>query len=207
MSHIDDSASLADLPTPTSVYTLADVELGTVNFGEGVSCCRGGTIRRGTYQGSYVILKVVDESKPDDGDPRWDGPTLVEELDHEVTQYKHLESLQRIVIPQFCGYLQIWGMLRILAWEDCGTPVDKLMESPDADVNFLREGCFACLAALHQAGIIHGNARLSKFLYSTDGFRIWDFRKSKPANEAGEEGDRSELSYAFQEAEGQRQSH
>jgi tRNA A-37 threonylcarbamoyl transferase component Bud32 len=88
----------------------------------------------------------------------------IDALDAEVRNYTALQNLQGIVIPRVCGYYDIWGLLRLLALEDVGTPIP---EDTPIDTQ-TRMKMKSALARIHSAGYVHGDIARRNFCKMAD---------------------------------------
>jgi hypothetical protein len=115
-------------------------------------CTVRATLVRGVFAGGNlnVFCKIVDLFQRGDS---------IDPLDTEVRNYATLQNLQGVVIPRVRGYYDVWGLLRLLALEDVGTPIP---EDGPIDTR-TREKMKSALARIHSAGYVHGDIARRNF--------------------------------------------
>lgn len=122
---------------------------------------RGCTVRATLVRGGFargnldVFCKIVDLCQRRNS---------IDMLDLEVRNYATLRDLQGKVIPRVHGYYDIWGLLKLLALEDVGTPI-----SADGPIDTqTRTKMKAALACIHSAGYVHGDIARRNFCKKAD---------------------------------------
>ncbi|KAF3929350.1 hypothetical protein AA313_de0210400 [Arthrobotrys entomopaga] len=111
-----------------------------------------------------VILKVYDLSTP--------GISRV--CEQEIEIHSILAPLQGVSVPKIWAIGTLWGLLKVIAMEPCGTQVPQ---PPPAEYYEQAPGL---LKAVHSHGVVHGDIALRNFTVS-EGNRFWliDFNSSR----------------------------
>ncbi|KAJ1934941.1 hypothetical protein FBU59_005530 [Linderina macrospora] len=141
---------------------------GHIELGREIGHGRSGYVVEGRLNGQRAAFKLCNAHLP---------IKILHEVDQEVANYGRLSSLQGSVIPRLLayGFRVISGRLYLALALECLEDAigdDSMSKRREKDIQMLpqstKDAIIRCLAQMHEAGIVHGDARAYNVLLVKD---------------------------------------